>query len=413
MNELIAPHGKEKILKPLLVTGPEKSSLENRSRLLRKCYMTSRETSDCIMLGIGAFTPLNGFMNQSDWKNVCAHFTLSDGTFWPIPITLSVSREEACLYADDEEIALYDEETNEIIAIMQVQQKYEIDKEYECKKIFQTTDTAHPGVEKVLSQKEYNIAGPIKVLSESYFPKTYQGFYMRPDESRKAFSEKQWKTIAALQLRNPMHRSHEYLSKIALEVLDGVFIHQLLGKLKEGDIPAEVRVKCIDALVEKYFVPNTVIHGGYPLEMRYAGPREALLHALFRQNYGCTHIIIGRDHAGVGNYYGPFDSQKIFDDIQKNSLAIQPLKIDWTFYCKICDGMASTKTCPHGKDDRLILSGTALRKMLSEGLAVPAQFSRPEVLEILKQYYQSLDKKVTIELHKTAQGEHLTNKHQK
>lgn len=201
-----------------------------------------------------------------------------------------------------------------------------------------------------------------------------------------------------------MHRSHEYLAKIAIEVSDGLYIHQLVGKLKPGDIPADVRVKCIDSLVEHYFVKNTVIQGGYPLDMRYAGPREGLLHALFRQNFGCTHMIIGRDHAGVGNYYGPFEAQEIFTQLWEGALLCKPLNIDWTFWCFKCNGMASMKTCPHGKDDRLLLSGTMLRKSLSEGLDVPGEFSRPEVLKILREYYAGLDEKVEIKLHKAATG---------
>jgi sulfate adenylyltransferase len=244
----------------------------------------------------------------------------------------------------------------------------------------------------------------VKVLGEGAFPTEYKGIYMRPAETRKLFENKGWSKVAALQLRNPMHRSHEYLAKIAIETCDGVLIHQLLGKLKPGDIPAEVRVGAIDTLVEHYFVKDTCVQAGYPLDMRYAGPREALIHALFRQNYGCSHMIIGRDHAGVGEYYGPFDAHKIFDEIPKGSLETEPLKIDWTFYCFKCDGMASMKTCPHGKDDRLLLSGTKLRKMLSEGEDVPDHFSRPEVLKILQEYYQGLTEKVEIKTHKYAEG---------
>jgi sulfate adenylyltransferase len=243
------------------------------------------------------------------------------------------------------------------------------------------------------------------VLSESYFPTDFKGIYQRPSEARKMFEEKGWTTVAALQLRNPMHRSHEYLAKIALETLDGLYIHQLLGKLKPGDIPGDVRVNCIGTLVDNYFVENSVIQGGYPLDMRYAGPREALLHAVFRQNYGCSHLLVGRDHAGVGEYYGPFDAHQIFDEIPKDALECQAMKIDWTFYCYKCRGMASMKTCPHGKEDRLFLSGTMLRKTLSEGGEVPADFSRPEVLAILQDYYQNLEDKVDIKLHRGATGD--------
>jgi sulfate adenylyltransferase len=290
---------------------------------------------------------------------------------------------------------------------MKVAECYRIDKEFECKNVFRTNDPAHPGVKMVMEQKEWNLGGPVRVVSESYFPTEFAGIYQRPAESRKIFAEKGWKTIAALQLRNPMHRSHEYLAKIAIEVSDGIYIHQLVGKLKPGDIPADVRVRCIEKLVEHYFVKDRVVQGGYPLDMRYGGPREGLLHAVFRQNYGCTHMIIGRDHAGVGDYYGPFDAQEIFFSLWDGALECKMLPIDWTFWCFRCGGMASMKTCPHGKDDRLFLSGTALRKALSEGGDVPAEFSRPEVLEILREYYRSLkaEEKVEVKLHGHATGE--------
>ncbi|HEY3325532.1 MAG TPA: sulfate adenylyltransferase [Planctomycetota bacterium] len=405
MDLLVKPHGREKTLKPLLLEGAALEQEQKKAQSLNKIKMTSRETGDAIMLGIGAFTPLSGFMGSKDWKNVCTSMTLADGTFWPIPVTLSASKADADWIKEGQEVALVDEETGTIMATMKVTEKYAIDKALECKEVFKTTDKEHPGIAMVLAQKDVNLAGPIKVLSESYFPTMFAGVYMRPAETRKYFVEKGWKTVAALQLRNPMHRSHEYLAKIALEVMDGLFIHQLVGKLKPGDIPAEVRVKCIDVLVEKYFVKNTCLQGGYPLDMRYAGPREALLHAVFRQNYGCSHLIVGRDHAGVGNYYGPFDAQKIFDEIPKGSIELQPLKIDWTFYCSKCRGMASMRTCPHGKEDRLMLSGTVLRKTLSEGGEVSPDFSRPEVLALLKEYYAALDNKVEIKLHQAATGE--------
>jgi sulfate adenylyltransferase len=257
----------------------------------------------------------------------------------------------------------------------------------------------------VMGQADVNLAGTVKVWSEGSFPKDYPGVYLRPDETRKIFEQKGWSTIAAMQLRNPMHRSHEYLCKIAIEICDGVLIHQLLGKLKAGDIPAEVRVEAINTLVEHYFVKDTAVQCGYPLDMRYAGPREALFHALFRQNFGCSHLIVGRDHAGVGEYYGPFDAQKIFDTIPADALETKPLKIDWTFYCHKCDGMASMRTCCHGKDDRLMLSGTMLRKMLSENMEVPDHFSRVEVLKVLRKYYAGLTEKVEVKVHGFATGD--------
>jgi sulfate adenylyltransferase len=236
------------------------------------------------------------------------------------------------------------------------------------------------------------------VLSQGGFPEKYGAQFMTPAQTRAFFKDKGWTTVAAFQTRNPMHRSHEYLAKVAIETCDGVLIHSLLGKLKPGDIPADVRSNAISALIEKYFVKNTVLQAGYPLDMRYAGPREALLHALFRQNYGCSHLIVGRDHAGVGSYYGPFDAQHIFDEIPKDALETKALKIDWTFWCYQCGGMASARTCPHDEKDRLLLSGTKLRKMLSENGEVPAEFSRPEVLAILRAYYAGLDEKVEVKL---------------
>jgi sulfate adenylyltransferase len=401
---LVNPHGKDKVLKPLLLSGAEQKAELEKAKNLNQVRISSRETGDLIMLGIGGFTPLTGFMGHDDWKGVCAEYKMADGTFWPIPITVSTTEGQADSIKDGEEIALVSEESGEIMATMKVEEKYKIDKEYECKQVFKTTDLEHPGVAMVMKQEEVNLAGPVKVLSEGAFPADYKGIYLKPAESRKIFEDKGWSTVAAFQTRNPMHRSHEYLTKIAIEICDGVFIHMLLGKLKPGDIPADTRQKAIDTLIEQYYVKDTITVGGYPLDMRYAGPREALLHAVFRQNYGCSHLIVGRDHAGVGDYYGPFDAHHIFDEIPAGALETLPLKIDWTFYCTKCDGMASMKTCPHGKDDRLILSGTKLRKMLSEGDDVPDHFSRPEVLSILRTYYEGLTEKVEIKTHKYSEG---------
>jgi len=403
---LVNPHGRDKKLKPLLLVGDELREEKQRAMDLLKVRMTSRETSDLIMMGIGAFTPLSGFMGKEDWKGVCDAYTTGDGLFWPIPITLSTTTEQADRLKEAQAVALIDEESGELMGSMTIEEKYTIDKAYECKEVFKTTDTGHPGVGKVMAQGEVNLAGPLKVFSESYYPELYKDVYLRPAETRRIFQEKGWSTVAALQLRNPMHRSHEYLAKIAVEICDGVLIHQLVGKLKPGDIPAQVRVKAVNVLVEKYFVKDTCIQAGYPMEMRYGGPREALLHAVFRQNYGCSHLIVGRDHAGVGEYYGPFDAHRIFDEIPKGSLELRPLKIDVTFYCFKCDGMATGRTCPHGKNDRLAVSGTMLRKTLSEGGEIPDHFSRPEVLTILKEYYATLEEKAEVKLHKHAKGEH-------
>jgi sulfate adenylyltransferase len=401
---LVKPHGKAKKLMPLLLEGKELAEEKKKAKTLTEVRVASRESADLIMMGIGGFTPLKGFMGHDDWKGICDNYKMADGTFWPIPITLSTTEGQADSIKTKQEIALIDEETGELMATMKVHEKYKINKEHECKQVFKTTELEHPGCALVMRQGEVNIAGTVNVLSEGMFPKQYPGVYKTPAETRKIFEEKGWSKVAALQLRNPMHRSHEYLAKIAIETCDGVLIHQLLGKLKEGDIPAEVRVEAINKLTELYFVKDTSIQAGYPLDMRYAGPREALLHALFRQNYGCSHMIIGRDHAGVGEYYGPFDAQTIFNEIPEGALETQPLKIDWTFYCTKCDGMASMRTCPHGKEDRMMLSGTKLRKMLSENLEVPDHFSRPEVLAILRKYYEGLTEKVEIKTHKYSEG---------
>jgi sulfate adenylyltransferase len=389
MSKLVQPHGGGS-LKPLLLPEIERRDELKRAATLRKVPMTSRETSDVIMLAMGAYTPLDGFMGRADWQGVCADMRLANGLFWPIPITLSASRELADAIKLEEEVALVDAETDEIMAVMEVSQKYEIDKAFECQHVYRTTDPAHPGVQKVEEQGAVNLAGRVRCLSEGEYPTKYKGLYLRPAESRAMFAEKGWSKVAAFQTRNPMHRSHEHLAKIAVEVCDGVFIHQVLGKLKPGDIPAEVRTKAIDAMMQGYFVPGTVIQAGYPIEMRYAGPREALIHALIRQNFGCSHLIVGRDHAGVGDYYGPFDAQHIFDTLWPGALETSALKIDITFFCKKCYGMATAKTCPHGKEDQVNISGTKQREMLSKGEPIPPEFSRPEVVAILREYYASL-----------------------
>jgi sulfate adenylyltransferase len=288
-------------------------------------------------------------------------------------------------------VALVDAGTGEIMGLLEVSETYRADRGFECSHVYRTTDPAHPGVAKVMAAGEVNLAGRVLALSEGTYPERYRGLFLRPAETRALFAEKGWSTVAAFQTRNPMHRSHEYLAKVAVEVCDGVLIHQVLGALKPGDIPAEVRTRAIDALVEHYFVPGTCVQAGYPIEMRYAGPREALLHAVFRQNFGCSHLIVGRDHAGVGDYYGPFDAHHIFDTLPEGSLLTRPLKMDVTFYCYRCDGMATGRTCPHRKEDRLQISGTRLREMFRNGEQVSPEFSRPEVLAILREYYAGLN----------------------
>jgi len=398
-SSLVRPHGGGP-LQPLLLTGAALTAEKARAAGLPLVTISSREAGDLIMLGIGGFTPLAGFMGKADWQGVCDTMHLANGLFWPIPVTLSTDEQTAGSIALGSDVALFDPERGEVLATMTVTEKYGIDKAHECQTVFKTTDAAHPGVKMVMEQGAVNLAGPVRVLSDGGFPAEYGELYHTPAEARALFEAKGWKTVAAFQTRNPMHRSHEHLVKIAIETMDGVLIHSLLGNLKPGDIPADVRSKAISALIDQYFVKDTVVQSGYPLDMRYAGPREALLHALFRQNYGCSHLIVGRDHAGVGDFYGPFDAQKIFEEIPKGALETQPLKIDWTFWSFRTGGMASARTCPGDAKDHLLISGTKLRKMLSEGEDVPVEFSRPEVLAILREYYAGLDEsqKVKVEL---------------
>jgi len=390
MPGLVRPHGGG-MLKPLMLAGEALTAERARARSMPAVRVSSREKGDLIMLGIGGFTPLEGFMTRADWEGVCDGYRMASGLFWPIPITLSVEAAAAASIRVGAEIVLVDPDDGSPLAAMKVTEKYGIDKAHECMAVFRTTDAAHPGVKLVMQQGEVNLAGPVKVLSDGGFKAKYGALFMTPAETRAEFERLGWSRVAAFQTRNPMHRSHEYLAKVAIETCDGVLVHSLLGALKPGDIPAEVRTRAIGVLIEKYFRPGTVVQAGYPLDMRYAGPREALLHALFRQNYGCSHQIVGRDHAGVGSYYGPFDAHRVFDEIPRDSLETQPLKMDVTFWCYKCGGMASGRTCAHTDADRLQVSGTQLRKWLSEGSPVPAEFSRPEVLEVLRAYYASLE----------------------
>ena len=387
MSRLVLPHGGSG-LKPLLAPVAECQAELEYAASLSNVTLTSREISDLLMLGMGAYTPLAGFMNEADWRGCCQDMKTSGGLFWPIPITLSCDQDTADGLSIGEDVALANE-AGVIFGVLTLSEKYRIDAAFECRHVFRTDDTAHPGVQKVMDQSAVNLAGPVRVLNEDHFPETYKGLYFRPAETRAMFADKGWSTVAAFQTRNPMHRSHEYLAKIAVELCDGLLIHQVLGALKPGDIPAAVRVEAIDSLVSNYFVPGTVIQAGYPIEMRYAGPREALLHAVFRQNFGCSHLVVGRDHAGVGSFYGPFDAHHIFDEIDKGSLETQAMKIDITFHCYVCGGMATGRTCPHGEEDRLNVSGTRLREMFANHEPVPAEFSRPEVLEVLQAYYDS------------------------
>jgi len=389
MPQLVPPHGSDTV-RPLIVPKAELACETKRAAALKTVPLDTRAVSDVFMLAMGAYTPLGGFMGHDEWQGSCRDMKLAGGVMWPIPITLPVDKEITDAIGEGEEVALADGETGSILAVMEVREKYSIDKTFEAEHVYRTADPKHPGVAKVLGQGDVNLAGPVRVLSEGEYPQKYPDLYIRPAQSRALFLEKGWSRVAAFQTRNPMHRSHEHLVKIAVEVTDGVFIHQVLGKLKEGDIPAEVRTKAIQAMIDNYFKPDTVIQAGYPIEMRYAGPREALLHALIRQNFGCSHLIVGRDHAGVGDYYGPFDAHHIFDELWEGALHTEPLKIDITFYCRKCYGMATGKTCPHGPEHHISVSGTEQREMLSSDAEIPPEFGRPEVVAILKDYYASL-----------------------
>lgn len=384
MIELVKPYGSD-IIKPLLLTGNCLSETIKRVNQLPTVLLSDRELGDVIMLGIGAFTPLSGFMGYDDWYHVCTSMKLANGLFWPIPITLSVNIDNAATLKLGDEIALVAD--GQRVAIMTITEKYTINKLLECHKIFATDDMHHPGVKMVLKQGDINIAGPINVLIPGISQDKYASFMITPLQMRQLFKERGWQKICAFQTRNPLHRAHEYLIKIALEVSDGVLLHSILGKVCDEDIPGYICVEAIKALIDKYFVKNRLIQAGIPLSMRYGGPREALLHALCRQNYGCSHIIIGRDHAGIGHYYPTDASQRIFDEIPQNSLQIQALKLDWAFWCMGCDGMATTRTCPHNDKYRIRFSGTQLRDSLYHGKKIPKHFSRPEVVAILKKYY--------------------------
>lgn len=383
---LIQPHGGK--LCPLMVNNNILATEKDKASKLPIVRMSSRETSDLIMMATGAFSPLDGFMRRNDYLSVVKNMRMTNGTLWPVPITLSVSDTNTEI-KEGSEVSLVDNESGTLMGSMLIEEKFEYDKKNEAINVFGTEDSKHPGVAKLYEQADVLIGGPVKAFSELDYPERFPGYYARPAETRQIFKEKGWKTIAAFQTRNPIHRSHEYCTKIALEICDGILIHPLVGKLKGDDIPADIRMKCYEVLLNKYYPADRVVCKVYPMEMRYGGPREAVLHAVFRQNYGCTHIIIGRDHAGVGNYYGPFDAQNIFDEIGSNELQIKPLKIDWTFWCHECEGMASTKTCPHDKASRVLISGTELRNMLAQGKIPPKEFTRPEIAEILIAFYKN------------------------
>ncbi|MBI4496975.1 MAG: sulfate adenylyltransferase [Chloroflexi bacterium] len=379
MTETIAPHGGTLINR---CASPDTvAELEERARSLPRLRLNERELSDLELLAIGGYSPLKGFMTRADYRRVVEDMHVADGVLWPLPVTLSASREELHGVQVGSEVALEDEAAR-VVALLQVEDIFEYDQEREAQQVYRTTEAAHPGVAAVYAQGEILLGGPVTVLHRRQHS-TFLPYRLDPAESRRAFAERGWTRVVGFQTRNPVHRAHEYIQKCALEVVDGLFLHPLVGETKSDDIPADVRMRCYEVLLAGYYPADRVILGVNPAAMRYAGPREAVFHALLRKNYGCTHFIVGRDHAGVGNYYGTYDAQRIFDGIAADELGITPMFFDNTFYCRSCMSMASSKTCPHGVDDRVTLSGTQVRQMLQAGQIPPVEFSRPEVARIL------------------------------
>ncbi len=361
--------------------GSEREALEERARTMKSIVPNAREVSDLVMIATGAFSPLEGFMCREDYQSVLDLMRLANGLVWTIPITLSVKKEVASQFKEGEDVALIGPE-EKILGVLHLREKYTFDKEREARQVLGTTDESHPGVQYLQQAGDVALGGKISLLHRPE-EKQFARARLDPRETRVLFKVKGWKRIVAFQTRNPIHRAHEYLQKCALEMVDGILIHPLVGETKAGDIPAEVRLKCYEVLLEKYYPPTRTVLSVFPAAMRYAGPREAIFHALARKNYGCSHFIVGRDHAGVGSFYGTYDAHYIFDEFEPEELGTTPMFFDHAFYCQRCDGMATAKTCPHGPDDHISLSGTAVRNMLVEGKIPPKEFTRPEVAEIL------------------------------
>ena len=345
--------------------------------------LDERHTADFEMIANGGFAPLTGFQGSEDWRSVCETMRTAAGEYWPIPITLATDLD----VAEGDVVNLTSDE-GKALGRLTVEEVYERDGRREAEQVYGTTDEAHPGVAAIYEEGDRLIAGPIEADALPDHEDAFMRRYLTPEESRKAFADRGWKRVVAFQTRNPIHRAHEYLTKAALETTDGLFIHPLIGKTKAGDIPADVRMRCYEVLMENYYPDDRVVLGVFPSKMHYAGPREAILHAIARRNYGCTHFIVGRDHAGVGDYYGTYDAQKIFDEVDVEELGIQPLFFEHSFWCNECEGMASGKTCPHDSDAHVFLSGTKVREMLGNGEKPPHEFSRDEVAEILIDAYK-------------------------
>ncbi|MDX2116483.1 MAG: sulfate adenylyltransferase [Planctomycetota bacterium] len=381
MTGLISPHGGTLVNR--LADAPRAAELRREAASLPRVDLSPKQSCDLEMITIGAFSPLTGFMNAADFTSVCRNMTLASGNIWPIPILLSVPSSRAPRAGD--RLALH-APGGTLQAVMTVAETFAHDKKLEIPSVFRTEDPAHPGVAQVLAEGDVCVAGPVESLVDCPDPAGPEAFLehrLSPARTRAAFAKLGWKTVAAFQTRNPIHRAHEYLCKCAQEICDGLLIHPLVGETKEGDIPAAVRMQCYQALIAGYFVPERTMLTVMPAAMRYAGPREAVLHALIRKNYGCTHFIVGRDHAGVGNYYGSYDAQTIFDTLDPANLAIQPLKFEHAAYSRKAQGMVSPKTFPRIEGDQISLSGTKVREMLAASQRPPEEFTRAEVADIL------------------------------
>lgn len=368
-----------------VVPPPEREVLVQSARDLPVLVLGSKQASDLELIAVGAYSPLTGFMGSRDYNSVLEEMRLADGRPWSMPITLDVRKPDAARLTIGGRAALTSRDG--VLGILQVEEVFEYDKDREAELVFGTRDPAHPGVKALYEQGELLVAGKVLLLRRR--PPAFPEFHLDPAQARQLFRARGWKSVVAFQTRNPIHRAHEYIQKAALEIVDGLFIHPLVGDTKEGDIPAPVRMACYRALVDRYYPAERTVLAVFPAAMRYAGPREAIFHALVRKNYGCTHIIIGRDHAGVGTYYGTYDAQRIFERFAPDELGIVPLCFEHSFYCRRCGHMATAKTCPHGAADHVTLSGTKVREMLAAGVRPPEEFTRPEVADILIEAYRA------------------------